>query len=593
MKLTTADHMYVHKRKCGHSMTISFEGKEGQVNRVPSVASKIENPQNNQTCPKPQEYAEAPSVVDDATYESDATEAEVASMGRSSQRIRNVTTRADQPNPSFNETKNITSGPAEMEVATMRRSSRLSQPLRSQDAVTECKDHSPIGVIKSASFTAMEASSNATGLKASSLKSQRKCRNIGSTDMQCREPPVYENLTSTNSPTLQAASTSTSSSLSDTNSKEVKTEFRVGIKTELLGDAILPRPRAPKRLLESAVTTGSIDADRVAHSTIPQTDQGSVIKRQRSSVVENPQSDSNQSDSLTQLLLLQLLRQSLQGTTTSTPFGKVDDAGVGNLPPSAIANCGKYFENRSDDEKIKVKEKSNAHTEDVTQEDYAQMEISLPKSLESISSSAKPFNPINHKDRADSKDNSQHKRKGLTTSWTKSLTSIRHKKGPVEGGNKEGTKPSETLKRRDIMGGANILTTDLKLTSTAEEICVDIDDNDDDDGDDDESTIQSKNNSRAVQRHVPNVVSCCICQEKFVNGDDDEYRQHLMAHVESFEDKSVCHLCRIDFSTHDKMIDHFMTLHGSVDKLVCPYPSCPRSFRTKRTLQLHANKHRN
>ena len=86
-------------------------------------------------------------------------------------------------------------------------------------------------------------------------------------------------------------------------------------------------------------------------------------------------------------------------------------------------------------------------------------------------------------------------------------------------------------------------------------------------------------------------VSCPICYEKFPDSDDDEYRSHLLRHLESYDGESICHECRTDCNTPDKMIDHFMFVHGGVDKLVCPDPNCIRSFRTKRTLLMHAKKH--
>ena len=85
---------------------------------------------------------------------------------------------------------------------------------------------------------------------------------------------------------------------------------------------------------------------------------------------------------------------------------------------------------------------------------------------------------------------------------------------------------------------------------------------------------------------------CCICFQSFENADSsDAFRMHLLAHLEPYRAKSVCPNCRIDCGEHDKMVDHLLMVHGGVEKLVCQYHSCIRSFRTKRTLEMHMGKH--
>ena len=85
--------------------------------------------------------------------------------------------------------------------------------------------------------------------------------------------------------------------------------------------------------------------------------------------------------------------------------------------------------------------------------------------------------------------------------------------------------------------------------------------------------------------------SCCICFQRFEDA-SDAFRLHLLKHMEAYQGKSACPLCRVDCRHHEKMVDHFLIAHGRVNKLVCHYPTCVRSFRTSRTLELHAKRHR-
>ena len=84
--------------------------------------------------------------------------------------------------------------------------------------------------------------------------------------------------------------------------------------------------------------------------------------------------------------------------------------------------------------------------------------------------------------------------------------------------------------------------------------------------------------------------TCSICFQTLQNSNDD-YRLHLLSHLESYEGKSTCPTCRADCTSYEKMVDHFMMVHGEVQRLVCPHPRCVRSFRIKRTLDMHLRKH--
>ena len=86
--------------------------------------------------------------------------------------------------------------------------------------------------------------------------------------------------------------------------------------------------------------------------------------------------------------------------------------------------------------------------------------------------------------------------------------------------------------------------------------------------------------------------SCYFCCQIF-NDTSDEYRMHLLSHLEAYSGKTVCPRCLVNCCSHEKMIDHFLMVHGGVEKLICFHSNCVRSFRTRKTLQLHAKKHVN
>ena len=84
--------------------------------------------------------------------------------------------------------------------------------------------------------------------------------------------------------------------------------------------------------------------------------------------------------------------------------------------------------------------------------------------------------------------------------------------------------------------------------------------------------------------------SCCICFQK-LDDSTDAFRMHLISHLEKYQGKSICPQCYVDCGRYEKMVDHFLMVHGGVEKLVCHHSNCVRSFRTRRTLELHARKH--
>ena len=85
-------------------------------------------------------------------------------------------------------------------------------------------------------------------------------------------------------------------------------------------------------------------------------------------------------------------------------------------------------------------------------------------------------------------------------------------------------------------------------------------------------------------------INCCVCFQAF-GEKDDEYRLHLLDHMKDYEGKPVCPDCLVDCDQHERMLDHFLMVHGKVRKLVCTHSDCVLSFRTKRDLELHAESH--
>ena len=102
--------------------------------------------------------------------------------------------------------------------------------------------------------------------------------------------------------------------------------------------------------------------------------------------------------------------------------------------------------------------------------------------------------------------------------------------------------------------------------------------------------VDCNDNSNTCVKTEKAVVICCICCQKF-DAANDEYRLHLLAHYELFRGKTLCFHCQVDCGSNDRMIDHFMIVHGGVNKLVCPDLSCIRQFRTQKSLQMHLKKH--
>merc|ERR1711954_7419 len=97
---------------------------------------------------------------------------------------------------------------------------------------------------------------------------------------------------------------------------------------------------------------------------------------------------------------------------------------------------------------------------------------------------------------------------------------------------------------------------------------------------------QQQQRQQQQQQQPSSTKSCCICCLPF-KSDSDDYRLHLLHHMEAYHGKTLCPLCRVDCGHFERLVDHFFIVHGGVDKHICPHASCVRGFRTRRMLELH------
>ena len=94
-------------------------------------------------------------------------------------------------------------------------------------------------------------------------------------------------------------------------------------------------------------------------------------------------------------------------------------------------------------------------------------------------------------------------------------------------------------------------------------------------------------------QHLPRSeerIRCCFCFAEF-SKTNDEYRLHLLTHLEGYRGKSLCPICRVGCPSYERMVDHVFMVHGGLEMLVCSHPSCVRSFRTLKTLDEHEHEH--
>ena len=102
--------------------------------------------------------------------------------------------------------------------------------------------------------------------------------------------------------------------------------------------------------------------------------------------------------------------------------------------------------------------------------------------------------------------------------------------------------------------------------------------------------IMAQKKEEEEDQNIISKQSCHFCFQQF-DAESETLRSHLLNHLEDYSRKSVCPECRVDCSTNASMVDHFMMVHGKLDKLVCNFANCVRTFRTEKSLHLHAKKH--
>ena len=109
-----------------------------------------------------------------------------------------------------------------------------------------------------------------------------------------------------------------------------------------------------------------------------------------------------------------------------------------------------------------------------------------------------------------------------------------------------------------------------------------------------ESEERQKSNlpSASDQRLTPSAKICCVCCLRFPY-DSDEFRTHLLDHLDIYAGKTVCPSCLTHCGTYEKLVFHFLYVHGEVQKHVCPDDSCVRAFWTKKTMDRHLKNHKN
>ena len=113
--------------------------------------------------------------------------------------------------------------------------------------------------------------------------------------------------------------------------------------------------------------------------------------------------------------------------------------------------------------------------------------------------------------------------------------------------------------------------------------------------------MKRENVATTTMTTMPSGKQCCICyvvlrDDDAENADDeadrvDEYRLHLLNHLRAFRGKSACPQCAVHCGSYDRVVDHFMMVHGGVQKNVCRVDDCVRSFWTRKERTKHEKNH--
>ena len=87
-------------------------------------------------------------------------------------------------------------------------------------------------------------------------------------------------------------------------------------------------------------------------------------------------------------------------------------------------------------------------------------------------------------------------------------------------------------------------------------------------------------------------LQCFFCSIYLPPRKTEEYRVHLTKHLRQFSAKSTCPQCSIGCGSPEKMVDHFMMIHGRVSKHVCRAdPNCIVSVWKMKDLLKHEQTH--
>merc|ERR1712136_179475 len=96
------------------------------------------------------------------------------------------------------------------------------------------------------------------------------------------------------------------------------------------------------------------------------------------------------------------------------------------------------------------------------------------------------------------------------------------------------------------------------------------------------------NNEKRVEIEIkPSQPKCCFCHVSLEQ--DDTSKKHALDHLEMYQTKTFCPVCKLDFQSPSRVFDHVLMAHFHLRKLVCKHSHCVRSFWLEKTLKRHEN----
>ena len=90
---------------------------------------------------------------------------------------------------------------------------------------------------------------------------------------------------------------------------------------------------------------------------------------------------------------------------------------------------------------------------------------------------------------------------------------------------------------------------------------------------------------------VQALTRCPICPRHFESDGNDDYRRHLLHHVDSEEDETACPACPFANMDAKLVLEHFMFTHGNLDKFCCSHFGCDRKFWVHKDYLRHLKNH--